>query len=85
MRALRDWRMWAEDRIHLTTEGHGRVAQAALTALGHRTDLADWTTPAPPADRATRGDELVATRRGRARTPGRGCSAGCTASRPATR
>ena len=58
MEALRDWRLWADDRIHLTSEGHRRVALAALTALGHRTDLADWTTPLPPADRATRGDEL---------------------------
>jgi lysophospholipase L1-like esterase len=58
MASLRDWRMWADDRIHLTSEGHRRVALAALTALGHDTDLADWTTPLPPADRATRGDEL---------------------------
>ena len=58
MAALRDWRMWAEDRIHLTSEGHRRVALAALTALGHRTDLTDWTTPLPPADRATRAEEL---------------------------
>ena len=58
MTSLRDWRMWAEDRIHLTSEGHRRVALAALTALGHDTDLADWTTPLPPADRGTRGDEL---------------------------
>src|SRR5699024_1455532 len=28
LRALRDWRMWAEDRIHLSSEGHHRVAQA---------------------------------------------------------
>ncbi len=58
MAALRDWRMWAEDRIHLTSEGHRRVALAALTALGHDTDHADWTTPLPPARRATRGEEL---------------------------
>jgi lysophospholipase L1-like esterase len=58
MAALRDWRMWGEDRIHLTSEGHRRVALAALTALGHRTDLADWTTPLPPADRGTRAAEL---------------------------
>ena len=61
MAALRDWRMWAEDRIHLTIEGHRRVALAALTALGHRTDLADWTTPLPPADRATRARSCAAT------------------------
>ena len=58
MASLRDWRMWAEDRIHLTAEGHRRVALAALTALGHHTDLADWTTPLPRPDRATRADEL---------------------------
>jgi lysophospholipase L1-like esterase len=58
MASLRDWRMWADDRIHLTTEGHRRVALAALTALGHSTDLADWTTPLPTADRARRSEEL---------------------------
>ncbi|MFQ6171641.1 SGNH/GDSL hydrolase family protein [Oryzobacter sp. R7] len=58
MAALRDWRMWADDRIHLTTEGHRRVALAALTALGHDTDVADWTTPLPPASRATRAEIL---------------------------
>jgi hypothetical protein len=58
MAALRDWRMWADDRIHLTTEGHRRVALAAVTALGHSTDLADWTTPLPPAERAARREEL---------------------------
>jgi lysophospholipase L1-like esterase len=49
LHALRDWRMWAEDRIHMTTEGHRRVALSALSALGHRTDRADWTTPLPDA------------------------------------
>lgn len=58
MRALRDWRMWAEDRIHLTTEGHRRVALAALKALGHETDIEDWSTPLPPAPAAGRADEL---------------------------
>ena len=58
MAALRDWRMWADDRIHLTTEGHRRVSLAALTALGHDTDLGDWTTPLPPADRETRAAVL---------------------------
>jgi len=58
MAVLRDWRMWSEDRIHLTSEGHRRVALAALAALGHRTDLADWTTPLPAADRVSRREEL---------------------------
>jgi len=48
MRSLGDWRMWAEDRIHLTTAGHERVAQAALVALGLAPDTPDWDTPLPP-------------------------------------
>ena len=48
MHALRDWRLWAEDRIHMTTEGHRRVALNALSALGHDTDRASWSTPLPP-------------------------------------
>lgn len=34
MRALKDRRMWAEDRIHLAAEGHRRVAAAVLDLLG---------------------------------------------------
>jgi lysophospholipase L1-like esterase len=48
MRALRDWRMWADDRIHLTTDGHQRVAQAALVALGLPPDTPDWDDPLAP-------------------------------------
>ncbi len=58
MAALRDWRMWADDRIHLRTEGHRRVALAALTALGHETDAAAWSRPLPAADAATRAEAL---------------------------
>jgi lysophospholipase L1-like esterase len=46
--ALHDWRMWADDRIHLSSEGHRRVALAALHALGHPTDERDWRTPLEP-------------------------------------
>ena len=60
MPALRDWRLWADDRIHLTTEGHRRVALAALTALGHATDEEDWRTPLPAGDATTRRQELRA-------------------------
>lgn len=60
MPALRDWRLWADDRIHLTTEGHRRVALAALTSLGHATDEDDWRTPLPPGDATTRAQELRA-------------------------
>jgi len=48
MRSLRDWRMWAPDRIHLTTEGHRRVAQGALVALGLEPDDPDWDDPLAP-------------------------------------
>ncbi len=45
---LKDWRMWAPDRIHMTSEGHRRVALAAYQALGHSPDTADWAIPLPP-------------------------------------
>ncbi|WP_122262877.1 SGNH/GDSL hydrolase family protein [Ornithinimicrobium cerasi] len=45
---LKDWRMWAEDRIHMTPEGHRRVALAAYAALGHDPQDADWHVPLPP-------------------------------------
>jgi lysophospholipase L1-like esterase len=54
MRSLRDWRMWADDRIHLTTDGHARVAQAALVGLGLAPDEERWDdplTPLPPTPR----------------------------------
>lgn len=34
LKALRDWRMWADDRIHLSSLGHRLVAQRAYAALG---------------------------------------------------
>ena len=45
---LQDWRMWADDRIHMTAEGHRRVALAAYAALGHDPQEADWHVPLPP-------------------------------------
>jgi lysophospholipase L1-like esterase len=75
MTALRDWRLWAPDRIHLTAEGHRRVALNALTTLGRpglggsaavhgaADEDADWATPLPPADRLRRRDALRADAR----------------------
>jgi len=60
MRSLRDWRMWSEDRIHLTTEGHARVAQAALVGLGLAPDDEAWDdplTPLPPVPRLEQARE----------------------------
>jgi lysophospholipase L1-like esterase len=36
--------LWAEDRIHLNAEGHRRVAEAVLVALGHARSF-DWQEP----------------------------------------
>lgn len=87
MRALHDWRMWAEDRIHLTPAGHERVAQAALVGLALEPDTPGWDdplTPLPPtpfADRARSNARWLrvhaapwATRRIRHRSSGDGRS-----------
>lgn len=47
-RAFDDRRMWAEDRLHLSPEGHRRVAEAVLQALG-RPAVLDWREPLPAA------------------------------------
>lgn len=57
MRALKDWRLWAADRIHLTTEGHARVAQGALVALGLTPDDPAWDEPLPPAPPVGRAEQ----------------------------
>jgi lysophospholipase L1-like esterase len=49
MHALRDWRLWSSDRIHMTAEGHRRVALNAFTTLGFAHHDRDWATPLPPA------------------------------------
>lgn len=48
MRHLHDLRMWAPDRIHLTTDSHARVAQGALLALGLEADNPAWDEPLEP-------------------------------------
>jgi lysophospholipase L1-like esterase len=48
MSSLQDPRLWAHDRIHLTDEGHRRVAAQALDVLGVSTSNADWATPLEP-------------------------------------
>jgi hypothetical protein len=63
MAALRDWRMWADDRIHMTAEGHRRVALAALWTLGHATDESDWRTPLPAAAPVPRREAMAGNAR----------------------
>ncbi len=58
MRSLNDWRMWSEDRIHLTSDGHTRVAQAALLALGLAPDDPEWDDPLAPLPPVPRIDQL---------------------------
>lgn len=58
LRAIQDWRMWADDRIHLSTPGHQRVADAARVALGLAPQDPAYRVPLPPRERAARADEL---------------------------
>ncbi|SEE19924.1 Lysophospholipase L1 [Streptomyces sp. 2131.1] len=44
--ALGDQRMWDVDRLHLTAEGHRRVAEAVWQALGLPPE-SDWQAPLP--------------------------------------
>ncbi|NBM14990.1 SGNH/GDSL hydrolase family protein [Streptomyces sp. GC420] len=46
--ALSDQRMWAVDRLHLTSEGHRRVAEAVWQTLGLEAGD-DWRLPLPAA------------------------------------
>ncbi|UQX00095.1 SGNH/GDSL hydrolase family protein [Streptomyces sp. RerS4] len=46
--ALADPRLWDVDRLHLTAEGHRRVAEAVWQALGLPAEE-DWRTPLPPS------------------------------------
>ncbi|MFF6996554.1 SGNH/GDSL hydrolase family protein [Streptomyces sp. NPDC008313] len=47
-RSLADPRMWDVDRLHLTGEGHRRVAEAVWQVLGYAPEDAGWHTPMPP-------------------------------------
>ncbi|MEU8134067.1 SGNH/GDSL hydrolase family protein [Streptodolium elevatio] len=47
-RVFDDPRMWGIDRLHLSTEGHRRVAEAVCEALGLPHDP-DWRVPLAPA------------------------------------
>ena len=60
LRALQDWRMWAADRIHLTAEGHRRVAVAGYAALHQLPEEADWALPLPPLPVPARREQLRA-------------------------
>lgn len=48
MRPLQDSRAWSDDRLHLSPDGHQRVALRAAEALGLPV-TEDWRDPWPPA------------------------------------
>lgn len=48
--SLADPRMWGVDRLHLTAEGHRRVAEAVWQTLGLPA-VSDWRTPMPASVR----------------------------------
>ncbi|KAA5829534.1 SGNH/GDSL hydrolase family protein [Saccharopolyspora hirsuta] len=56
MHVLRDSRAWSADRLHLSAEGHRRVALRACEALGVATDE-DWREPWPAAPEASWRDQ----------------------------
>jgi hypothetical protein len=63
MDVLRDWRCWSVDRLHMSPEGHRRVALAMLEALGVP-DAGDWREPAlEPLPELSRGAQRLATAR----------------------
>ncbi|MFJ3307725.1 SGNH/GDSL hydrolase family protein [Streptomyces sp. NPDC086549] len=45
--SLADPRMWDVDRLHLTAEGHRRVAEAVWQTLGYVPEDTEWRTPIP--------------------------------------
>jgi lysophospholipase L1-like esterase len=52
MRVLRDPRAWSPDRLHLSSEGHRRVALRAAEVLGVEV-TEDWNEPWPPTTSPT--------------------------------
>lgn len=62
MRSLRDPRMYGADRIHLSSEGHARVAAQALWTLGMPFEVRDWVDPLDPAPTLSRFESLQANR-----------------------
>ena len=61
--SLGDPRMWDVDRLHLTGEGHRRVAEAVWQTLGHEPEDPEWHIPAPPTPPPGWGARRVADAR----------------------
>ncbi len=83
LRSVQDRRAWDADRLHLSPEGHTRVALRAGRALGLRVP-ADPDQPWPPLPPAAPCTSGATTCTGHASTWCRGSDADCEASRRAT-
>jgi hypothetical protein len=57
MNVLRDPRAWSADRLHLTSDGHRRVALRACEVVGVPVDE-DWREPWPPLDLVPRSSAV---------------------------
>jgi len=82
MQSLRDGRVWAEDRIHLTTEGHARWRRPPSWGLAWSPTTRHGTTRSPPSRRWRGWSGRWPTPRGCASTSTPGRRAGCGAARP---
>ena len=58
--ALGDRRLLAADRLHLSSEGHRRMAAAALSSIGYPHD-SDWKEPLPKIKESPQALEAVKT------------------------
>lgn len=56
--AIVDARLWADDRLHASSEGHTRIAHAVAHALGVEPDEDPWS-PLPPAEPLRRAHSLA--------------------------
>ncbi|MCN9241020.1 SGNH/GDSL hydrolase family protein [Streptomyces sp. RY43-2] len=89
--SLADPRLWDVDRLHLTADGHRRVAEAVWQTLGYEAQDPHWRTPPPATARphwiARRTEDVRFTRQyllpwiGR-RLTGRSSGDGLPAKRP---
>lgn len=62
MRSLRDPRMWGQDRIHFSSQGHARIAAQVLWTLGLPFEVCDWDEPLAEAPPLGRFESLQADR-----------------------
>jgi lysophospholipase L1-like esterase len=63
MPVLCDPRVWSDDRLHLTAEGHRRVALRACEAIGLPTSAGHWNDPLPRSPAALARPARLAARR----------------------